>query len=171
MNTIDECVIPRNLIKYCKNKTGKRKVYKYYYIPEKKEVPACYITNIKKLVPEVDELPFTPVKEEISRPANHNSHHDLIEWLESLFFDGMSNAQLRKGCASRLKEEVAGTALWIDGKYTRNESKELLKSVGITDKRSFRSWIRNNHPDKGGDTTECAIIMKAGEDMGYKNNN
>jgi hypothetical protein len=36
---------------------------------------------------------------------------------------------------------------------------DLIKLTGIKDKESFKSWIRQNHPDKGGDCDAVALVQ------------
>ena len=38
--------------------------------------------------------------------------------------------------------------------------KEYLKKLGVESKHDFRQWMKLFHPDKGGDSDECARVLE-----------
>jgi len=46
-------------------------------------------------------------------------------------------------------------------------SERLLIRHRITNKQEWHRWLLVNHPDKGGDTNLCAMIISAGRTMGW----
>ncbi len=55
-------------------------------------------------------------------------------------------------------------------KSTQNNTKsniEILKSFNIDDKKSWKSWLRKYHPDKGGNIPDCQSVITAGRSIGW----
>lgn len=48
-----------------------------------------------------------------------------------------------------------------------NLAKETLEKFSITNRKEWLRWLRDNHPDKGGNTADCQKVIDAGRKMGY----
>lgn len=44
---------------------------------------------------------------------------------------------------------------------------QILKYFNINDRKEWKDWLRNNHPDKGGNTEDCQYVISAGRNLGY----
>jgi hypothetical protein len=53
------------------------------------------------------------------------------------------------------------------GKEALPDPSEVLKSYKITDKKSWKNWLRENHPDKGGNEEDCKKVISSGRSLGY----
>ena len=44
---------------------------------------------------------------------------------------------------------------------------EILIKYNIHYKKEWKEWLRENHPDKGGNTEDCQKVISAGRELGY----
>lgn len=54
-----------------------------------------------------------------------------------------------------------------DNGKPKETSQELLKRLEIFDKKTWKSWLMKNHPDKGGDGDLCGKVIDSGREMGW----
>ena len=45
--------------------------------------------------------------------------------------------------------------------------RDVLAKYKIHNKKEWKEWLRNNHPDKGGTQKDCQNVITAGREMGY----
>jgi len=45
--------------------------------------------------------------------------------------------------------------------------RQVLAKYNIHNKKEWKEWLRNNHPDKGGTQEDCRIVISVGREIGY----
>jgi TPR repeat protein len=128
-------------------------------IMEYPEEIRAYLEN-KKLYPKLDGLEKR-LKKILTDIKNIKDKISTNESVEN-YHNGMT---IKKNINKKYDEEM--NFWWnsfLHNKPPNNKDNNLL-SYGIKSKKDFKLWLKNNHPDKGGDSDVCAEVLRIGRNM------